>query len=182
MRAENSATGNVGATGLFVTENATKRLGEPGMTQDDMRERFVDLVFNGSRERFDQFCRLISDVVPAGTTVVVRGSGITGERWDDGAPFDADGPGTSDIDLTLVGTEALSFFKVTGYFVPGIHSRPLSDEDPDIAPGLVPLRKKLMALVGRPVNIQATRDIVMHLRGDMIGQPYLVLFEKPRIA
>ncbi len=182
MRAENSATGNVGATGFVVTENATKRLGDPGMTQDDMRERFIDLIFRGSRQHFDQFCRLISDTVPAGTTVVVRGSGITGERWDDRAPFDADGPGTSDIDLTLVGTEALSFFKVTGYFVPGIHSRPLSDKDPDIAPGLVPLREKLMALVGRPVNIQATRDIVMHLRGDMIGQPYLVLFEKPRIA
>jgi hypothetical protein len=35
-----------------------------------------------------------------------------------------------------------------------------------------------MAIVGRPVNIQATRDFVMHLRGDVLGQPYLVLIGK----
>jgi hypothetical protein len=33
-------------------------------------------------------------------------------------------------------------------------------------------------MVGRPVNIQATRDFVMFLRGDVIGQPYLTLIEK----
>jgi hypothetical protein len=35
-----------------------------------------------------------------------------------------------------------------------------------------------MAMVGRPVNIQATRDFVMYLRGEVIGQPYLVLIDK----
>ena len=62
--------------------------------------------------------------------------------------------------------------------MPGVHSKPLSDDDPDIAPDLVPLRTRLMAIVGRPVNIQATRDIVMFLRGDLLGQPYLTLVEK----
>jgi hypothetical protein len=113
---------------------------------------------------------------------VLRGSAITGQRWKDGAPFDADGPGTSDLDLTLVGHKALEFFKLTGFFVPGVHSRPLSEEDPDIAPDLVPLRTRLMAIVGRPVNIQASRDVVLHLRGDLLDQPYLVLLEKPREA
>ncbi|MEO6214335.1 MAG: hypothetical protein ABIP65_11965, partial [Vicinamibacterales bacterium] len=55
---------------------------------------------------------------------------------------------------------------------------PLSDEDPDIAPDLVPLRGRLMKMVGRPVNIQGTRDFVMYLRGEVIGQPYLVLIDK----
>ena len=32
-----------------------------------------------------------------------------------------------------------------------------------------------MAMVGRPVNIQATGDLVMFLRGDLLGQPYLTL-------
>jgi hypothetical protein len=36
-----------------------------------------------------------------------------------------------------------------------------------------------MALAGRPVNIQASRDIVTRFRGDLLGQPYLTLFEKP---
>jgi hypothetical protein len=109
---------------------------------------------------------------------VLRGSAVTGRRWKDGAPFDSDGPGTSDLDVTLVGERAVGLFKLTGFFVPGVHSRPLSDEDPDIAPDLVPLRKTLMAMVGRPVNLQASREIVMQFRGDMMGQPYLILFEK----
>jgi hypothetical protein len=66
--------------------------------------------------------------------------------------------------------------------VPGIHSRPLSDEDPDIAPDLVPLRERLMAMVKRPVNIQGSRDVVMYLRGEIGGQPYLVLIDKPEDA
>ena len=53
---------------------------------------------------------------------------------NDGAPFDSDGPGKSDLDLTLVGADVVGLFSLTGFFVPGIHSRPLSDEDPDIAP------------------------------------------------
>ena len=37
------------------------------------------------------------------------------------------------------------------------------------------LRQRLMAMVGRPVNIQGTRDWVQYLRG-ILGQPYLTLF------
>ena len=76
------------------------------------------------------------------------------------------------------GLIAVKFFTLSGFFVPGVHSRPLSDEDPDIAPDLVPLRQRLMQLAGRPVNIQASRDIVIQFRGDLLGQPYLTLLEK----
>jgi hypothetical protein len=162
-----------------VSELAEKRPGDPGMTQDDMRERVIRLIFGGSRQRYDEFCQAIRQAVPPGTTAVIRGSGVTGERWKDGAEFDSGGPGTSDIDLTLFGARVLELFKLTGFFVPGVHSRPLSDEDPDIAPDLVPLRQKLMAMVGRPVNIQGSRDIVKYFRGDLLGQPYLLLFDKP---
>ena len=67
---------------------------------------------------------------------------------------------------------------MTGFFVPGVHSRPLSDDDPNIAPALVPLRETLMAMTGRPVNIQASRDIVIQFRGDLLGQPYLMLIDR----
>lgn len=149
------------------------------LTETEKRDFVIRLAFGGSRERYDEFCRVVRDAIPPGTGVVLRGSAVTGHRWKDGAPFDADGPGTSDLDLTLVGDEVLGLYKVTGFFVPGVHSRPLSDEDPDIAPDLVPLREKLMAMVGRPVNIQGTRDFVMYLRGELIGQPYHTLIEKP---
>src|SRR5207244_6217797 len=116
------------------------------------------LAFNNSREMFDLFCRLTRETVPEAHAAVLRGSSITGIRYTDGAPFDGDGPGTSDLDLTLVGAEVLNYF--SAFWIPGIHSKPLSDRDPDIAPAFVPLRAQLMALVKRPVNIQGTRDWV----------------------
>jgi hypothetical protein len=150
-----------------------------GLSEQEKRDNVVRLAFGGSEARFEQFCRMIREAIPPGTGVVLRGSAVTGQRWNDGAPFDADGPGTSDLDLTLVGEDVLGLFKLTGFFVPGVHSRPVSEEDPDIAPDLIPLREALMQLVARPVNIQATRDFVMYLRGDLLGQPYLTLIEKP---
>ena len=150
-----------------------------GLTQREKRDNVVRLAFGSSEERFEEFCRLIAEEIPPGTRVILRGSAVTGTRWSDGAAFDADGPGTSDLDLTLVGDAVIGLFTVTGFFLPGVHSRPLSDEDPEIAPDLVPLRETLMAMTGRPVNIQASRDVVIQVRGGLLDQPYLTLIEKP---
>jgi hypothetical protein len=149
-----------------------------GLTEKEKRANVLRLAFRGDEERFEQFCRLIHQEIPEGTAVVLRGSALTGHRWKDGAPFDSDGPGTSDLDLTLVGNQAVALFKPTGFFVPGVHSRPVSEDDPDIAPSLIPLREALMVLAGRPVNIQASRDVVIRLRGDLLDQPYLTLIDK----
>jgi hypothetical protein len=148
------------------------------LTEAEKRDNVIRLAFDNDPSKLDVFVEEIRRVIPENTGVVLRGSAVTGYRWKDHAPFDADGPGTSDLDLTLVGHRVLDFYKVTGFFVPGVHSRPLSEEDPDIAPALVPLREKLMAMVRRPVNIQGTRDFVMYLRGELIGQPYLTLIDK----
>jgi len=151
---------------------------ERELTEAEKRDNVIRLAFDGDPEKLEVFVQLIKKYLPENTAVVLRGSAVTGFRWKDKAPFDADGPGTSDLDLTLVGHRILEYYKVTGFFVPGVHSRPLSDEDPDIAPELVPLRRQLMDMVKRPVNIQGTRDVVMYLRGELIGQPYLTLVEK----
>lgn len=149
-----------------------------GMSEAEMRERVVKLAFGGEERRLEEFCDIVRGVIPEGTAVVLRGSSVTGERYDDGAPFDADGPGTSDLDLTFVGPEILGEYILDGFYLPGVHTKPLSDKDPDIAPSLVPLRARLVAMVGRPVNIQATRDIWMKIRGEWLGQPYLTLIGK----
>ena len=154
---------------------------EKELTEAEKRANVIRLAFDNDETKLNAFVELIKEVIPPNTGVVLRGSAVTGYRWKDKAPFDADGPGTSDLDLTLVGSLVIDFYKVTGFFVPGVHSRPLSEEDPDIAPGLVPLREKLMAMVRRPVNIQGTRDFVMYLRGELLGQPYLTLVEKSDI-
>ena len=150
-----------------------------GLTEAEKRENVIRLVFEGDLERFEEFVRMVREEIPERTGVVLRGSAVTGKRWKDGAPFDADGPGTSDIDLTLVGDAAIGLFTVTGFFVPGVHSRPLSDDDPGIAPDLVPLREALIAMTGRPVNIQASRTLVMKVRGELLDQPYFTLIETP---
>jgi hypothetical protein len=147
------------------------------LTDDEKRDNVVQLAFGGDPARLDEFCDIVRSAIPPGTRVVLRGSAVTGMRWSDGAPFDADGRGTSDLDLTFVGSEVLGFYTLEGFYVPGVHTKPLSEREPDIAPDLIPLREKLMTLVGRPVNIQATREFVTHVRGDLLGQPYLVLLE-----
>lgn len=151
---------------------------ESDLSEEGMRARVIELAFHRDPSVFKEFCDTIAANIPPQTGVVLRGSAVTGKRWDDGAPFDADGPGTSDLDLTLIGSEVINLFSIDGFFVPMVHSRPLSDKDPDIAPDLVPLRERLQRIVNRPVNIQATRDFVMFLRGDVLGQPYLCLIEK----
>jgi len=155
-------------------QNATKEL-----TEAEKRDNVIRLAFGGDPGRLEAFIQLIKDFLPEKTGVVLRGSAVTGYRWKDNAPFDADGPGTSDLDLTLVGHRILEYYKVTGFFVPGIHSRPICEGDLHIAPDLLPLREKLMDMVKRPVNIQGTRDFVMYVRGELLGQPYLTLVEKP---
>jgi hypothetical protein len=148
------------------------------LTEAEKRDNVIRLAFENDPAKLDRFVELIKENIPENTGVVLRGSAVTGYRWKDGAPFDADGPGTSDLDLTFVGHRILEYYKVTGFFVPGVHSRPISKDDPDIAPELIPLREELMAMVKRPVNIQGTRDFVMYLRGELLGQPYLTLVEK----
>jgi len=143
-----------------------------------MRERAIRLAFGGDPTRFEEFCDVLKSELPENTGAVLRGSAVTGKRWEDGAPFDADGPGTSDLDLTLIGDEVIGFFSLDGFYIPMIHSRPLTEENPDIAPALVPLREKLQRMVHRPVHIQATRDFVRYLREELIGQPHLHLIER----
>jgi len=162
----------------MAEEESVERGEVGGLTVEEMRERVISLAFEGDRGRFEEFCDIVREALPEGTSAVLRGSSVTGQRWEDGAPFDADGPGTSDLDLTLVGGEVLGFYILDGFYIPGVHTKPLSDKDPDIAPDLVPLRDRLVAMVNRPVNIQATRDFVMQLRGDLMGQPYLTLIGK----
>jgi hypothetical protein len=150
-----------------------------GLSEAEMRENAVRLAFAGERARFEEFCEAIRQVVPPETAAVLRGSAVTGARWEDGAPFDADGPGTSDLDLTFVGSEVLSLYSSEdGFYVPGVHTKPLCDGALDLAPALVPLRRRLMQIAGRPVNIQATRDWWMLLRELLQRQPYLTLVGK----
>ena len=146
-------------------------------SQDVLRDRVTRLAFGDDPQRFDEFVNTLADATPAGVEVILRGSAVTGHKWMSDQPFDADGPGTSDLDVTFVGGGMVTLF--SEFHIAGIHSVPFGDAHPFAAPLLGALRKKLCAMAGRPVNIQATTSFVQYLRDVVMGQPYLVLLEKP---
>ena len=145
--------------------------------QDAIRDRVIRLAFGDEQERYDEFVRAIDEATPAGVEVILRGSAVTGHKWHSEEPFDADGPGTSDLDVTFVGGDMVALFR--DFHIPGIHSAPLSEAHPFASPALGPLRKRLCAMCGRPVNLQATTSLVQFLRDVVMDQPYLVLLKKP---
>jgi hypothetical protein len=159
-------------------DEPTEETVRAGWSEGELRANVIRLAFGGDARRFEEFCRVLEAALPPDTAAVLRGSAITGTRHGDHAPFDADGPGTSDLDLTLVGGKVLDLYTPDGFYIPGIHSKPVSVKDPDIAPALLPLRRRLMDMVGRPVNIQGTRDFVMYFREYLMNQPYLTLVGK----
>ena len=146
-------------------------------TQDTIRERVIRLAFGGEPRRLEEFVRVLDESTPAGVEVILRGSAVTGHKWMSSEPFDADGPGTSDLDVTFVGGGMVTLFRE--FHIPEIHSVPFGDAHPFAAPALADLRKRLCAMVDRPVNIQATTSFVQYLRDVVMDQPYLVLLKKP---
>jgi hypothetical protein len=146
-------------------------------SQQKIRERVTRLVFGGDPRRYDEFVKVIRDATPAGVEVILRGSAVTGHKFGTDEPFDSEGPGTSDLDVTFVGGDMVMLFRE--FHIPGIHSVPLSEEHPFASPTLAPLRKQLCAMVNRPVNLQATTSLVQNVRDLAMDQPYLVLIKKP---
>jgi len=145
------------------------------MSENEIRARVVALAFGGDERLFIAFYRKLQQGLPEGTGIVLRGSAVTNQRHEDGAPFDSQGKGTSDLDVTLVGSKVMQLWDSGGYYIPGLHSKPLCDEEPNIAPSLNPLRESLQELVGRPVNFQATSSLVLYSRDILFGEPYYVV-------
>ncbi len=147
------------------------------MSEEEIRARIVRLGFDGDERRFESFREKLRAELPKGTGVALRGSVITAERWEDGAPFDADGHGTSDLDVTLVGGEVMNYWKEDAFYIPALHTKPLGDKDPEIAPALNPLREALQKIARRPVNFQATSNLILYVRDVLLGQPYFTIIE-----
>jgi len=146
-------------------------------SQREIRERVIRLVFGGDKRRYEEFVQVLRDAATPGVEVILRGSSVTGHKFGSDEPFDADGPGTSDMDVTFVGGDMVMLFRE--FHIPAIHSVPLSEQHPFASPTLAPVRKRLCEMVGRPVNLQATTSLVQGVRDAAMDQPYLVLLKKP---
>lgn len=147
------------------------------LTDEEIVARIVSLGFDGDEARYREFLAACRAKLPAGTGVVLRGSVVTGHRWEDGSPFDADGHGTSDLDVTLIGAEVMKCYHDDAYYIPALHTKPLGDKDPECAPTLNPVREELQRIARRPVNFQATANIILFARDVLLGQPYFTIIE-----
>ena len=145
------------------------------MNENEIRSRIVTLAFGGDERLFIAFYRKLQQGLPEGTGIVLRGSVVTNKRHEDSTPFDSQGEGTSDLDVTLVGSKVMALWDSGAYYIPGLHTKPLCDEDPTIAPSINSLRESLQELVGRPVNFQATSSLVLYSRDILFGEPYYVV-------
>lgn len=161
------------------TSNSETPRAESSDDEGVIRQRVIQLAFGGDVRRFDEFVDVLAEETPAGAEVILRGSAVTGHKWMSDDPFDADGPGTSDLDITFVGGDMVRLFRE--FHIAGVHSAPLSEAHPFASPPLGPLRKRLCAITGRPVNLQATTSLVQFLRDVVMSQPYLVLVKKPKL-
>ena len=147
------------------------------MSDMEVRARIVTLAFGGDERLFIAFYRKLQQGLPEGTGIVLRGSAVTNKRHEDGTPFDSQGIRTSDLDVTLVGKKVMEAWAADAFYIPALHTKPLCDKDPNIAPSLEPLRESLQKLVGRPVNFQATSSLVLYGRDVLFGEPYHVVVE-----
>lgn len=152
------------------------------MTEEQLEQRVVELAFDGDPLRYREFRAKLKSGLPDGTGVVLRGSVVTNKRYENGGPFDEKGRGTSDLDITLVGAEVMEFWNSDAYYIPGLHTKPLGDKDPDIAPALNPLRVELQTFTGRPVNFQATANLILFARDVLFGEAYLTLIEAAKTS
>ena len=72
------------------------------MTADEIRERVLLLGF-AETTTFHVVLQTTQRLTCQRERASLCVAAGTNKKWDDGRPFDADGKGTSDLDLTLVG-------------------------------------------------------------------------------
>ena len=147
------------------------------MSDEQVEARIVRLAFDGDALRYREFCAKLKAGLPEGTGFALRGSVVTNKRWEDGEPFDAGGRGTSDLDVTLVGDKVMEYWNEDAFYIPLLHTKPLCDEDPGIAPALNSLREELQKLARRPVNFQATANLILYARDVLFDEPYYTVIE-----
>ena len=156
-------------------------MADPGdakkISDAQVEEQIIRLAFDGDALRYREFCAKLKSGLPEGTGVALRGSVVTNKRWEDGKPFDADGRGSSDLDVTLIGEKAMAYWNDDGFYIPGLHTKPLCNDDPSVAPALNPLREELQRIAGRPVAFQATSNLILYSRDVLFGEPYFTVIE-----
>jgi hypothetical protein len=131
--------------------------------------------FDGDPAILRRFVAALRAALPPHTAIGIRGSTVVGHSYETGASFDAEGPGTSDLDIVAIGEGVSELWVPEAQLLGGINTLPLSDEKPWVAPSLDQARRRAQAIVRRPVSIQAMAGWFLDLRSVVQGQPYAIL-------
>lgn len=154
--------------GIIVPPSQTDRA-------DELATGTIERGFGGDTDRLRRFVAALVATLPAGTLVALRGSTVAGRSFRTGAPFDDHGPGTSDLDIVILGDTALELFTDEARYLGGINTVPASDDAPWVAPKLEGARRRAQAIARRPVSIQAQAPWFLELRARLQRQPYVIL-------
>ncbi|MEO5965235.1 MAG: hypothetical protein ABIR11_07195 [Candidatus Limnocylindrales bacterium] len=157
-------------------EAAVAALRPPGSAEPALLTGAIERAFGGDLDRFARFVVALQAGVPAGTRLVLRGSAVLGASYTTGESFDARGPGTSDLDVVLLGEAAMAEWSPEAFYLPGVNTQPLDDSAPDIASTtLERARVAAQDAAGRPVALQAMARWFLDVRSGLQGTPYVVL-------
>ena len=159
---------NTAIRGILVPPSETDRA-------DELAKGTIERGFGGDADRLRRFVAALVAALPAGTMVALRGSTVAGRSFRTGAPFDGHGPGTSDLDIVILGETAVELFSDEARYPGGINTVPASDATPWVAPQLEGARRRAQAIARRPVSIQAQAGWFLELRARIQKQPYVIL-------
>ena len=141
----------------------------------DLLRGAIERAFGGDAGRFGRFMAKLQAPLPPGTQIALRGSAVNGASYKTKEPFDSRGPGTSDLDLVLIGEDAMAEWLPEAFYLPGVNTMPLWDEARWVAPRLDPTRIQAQELAGRPVSVQAMARWFLDLRSGLQGTRYVLL-------
>ncbi len=145
----------------------------------ELLEATVNRAFGGEVANVAKFVSTLTPALPGGTKIFLRGSSVMGKSYVSGEPFDAHGPGSSDLDVVVSGPDVMELFSDDGFYLPRVNSRPLCDADREVAPVLDKARSEAQTLVGRPVSIQAMAEWFLAVRSAAQQTPAILLGRVP---
>lgn len=147
----------------------------PQAAPDSLLAGAVVRGFDGDPATLSRFLVVLREALPPGTTLALRGSAVVGHSFRTGAPFDAAGPRSSDLDVVAIGEPAVELWVPEARLMGGINTLPLSDKAGWVAPVLDGPRGAAQEIVRRPLSLQAMAGWFLELRTILQGQPYVVL-------
>ena len=157
-------------------ETVAELVGGSGTATPEQVTGAIERAFGGDPGLLVRFMGTLREALPADAAIVLRGSAVSGHSYTTAEPFDGAGPGTSDLDIVVIGPGAIDLYDPEARLFRGVNTLPLSDHDPWAAPALDPARRQCQEMVGRPVNIQVMARWFLDLRAAVQGQPYVDLF------